>query len=154
MPLSYEQTLEMQQRLRVLRARADEVFQAWGERAPAPVASCDENYASRYRRKLVRLAQARLPNDHELRRVPIAELGGTIFKNFEGQIYEACKAAATRPDAAAPGELREVVTINPQNGHKEINFIGTQSFVRQMGREGRRVVSFMHRYNTSGVAFR
>jgi hypothetical protein len=39
MPLSYEQILEMQQRLRVLQSRADEVFQAWGERAPAPTAS-------------------------------------------------------------------------------------------------------------------
>jgi len=50
--------------------------------------------------------------------------------------------------------MREVVKINPTNGHKEIHFLGRESFVKDFTRPGRRVVSFMHRYNTSGVAFR
>jgi hypothetical protein len=73
---------------------------------------------------------------------------------MEPQVYAACKQSASRPDSVAPGEMREVVRINPQNGHKEIHFLGPESFVREMGRPGRKVVSFMHRYNTSGVAFR
>jgi hypothetical protein len=37
--------------------------------------------------------------------------------------------AGTRPDSAAPGELREVVHINPANGQKTVEFKGTRSFV-------------------------
>jgi hypothetical protein len=127
------------------------VFQEWGFRAPAPVIGQDPQD---YRRDLAVLAKRQLPHGHELRKVKLWKLPKDTFEVFEPQVYAACREAASRPDSVAPGEIREVVKINPQNGHKEIHFLGTTSFVRDMGRPGRKVVSFMHRYNTSGVAFR
>jgi hypothetical protein len=149
--MSREQLLQMQASARVYQARADAVFQEWGFRAPAPVIGQDPQD---YRRDLAVTAKRQLPYGHELRRIKLWKLPRDAFEVMEPQVYAACREAASRPDSAAPGEMREVTRINPQNGHKEIHFLGNESFVRQMGRDGRRVVSFLHRYNTSGVAFR
>jgi hypothetical protein len=76
-----------------------------------------------------------------------------VFEVFEPQVYNACAEAAKRPDSVPPGEMRMLKTKD-QNGQEIITWVGNESFVKDMGRPGRRVVSFMHRYNTSGVAFR
>jgi hypothetical protein len=149
--MSREQLLQAQASARVYQARADSVFQEWGFRAPAPVIGQDPED---YRRDLAVKAKEQLPYGHELRKIKLWKLPKDTFEVFEPQVYAACREAASRPDSVPPGEMREVVRINPQNGHKEIHFLGRESFVREMGRPGRRVVSFMHRYNTSGVAFR
>jgi hypothetical protein len=141
----------MQASARIYQARADSVFEAWGFRAPAPVIGQDPED---YRRDLAVKAKKQLPYGHKLRIKNLRTMPRDVFETFEPQIYDACREAATRPDAAAPGEMRQITKINPQNGHKEIHFIGNESFVRDFTRPGRRVVSFMHRYNTSGVAFR
>jgi hypothetical protein len=149
--MSREQLLKMQESARVYQARADSVFEEWGFRAPAPVIGQDPED---YRRDLAIMAKRQLPYGHKSRIKNLRKLPRDIFETFEPQIYDACREAATRPDAAAPGEMRQITKINPQNGHKEITFIGNESFVKDLTRPGRRVVSFMHRYNTSGVAFK
>jgi hypothetical protein len=58
------------------------------------------------------------------------------------QIYDACAKAVAHNDTVPPGEMREVVRINPENGFKEIRFYGQRSFVADLGRPGRRVVKF------------
>jgi hypothetical protein len=102
----------------------------WGFRAPAPVIGQDPED---YRRDLCVKAKKQLI--------------------FEPQIYSACAEAAKRPDSVPPGEMRMLKTRD-QNGQEIITWLGQESFVKDMGRPGRRVVSFMHRYNRSGVAFR
>jgi hypothetical protein len=149
--MNREQLLQMQASARVYQARADSIFQEWGFRAPQPTLGQDPED---YRRDLAVMAKKQLPYGHELRKVKLWKLPKDVFETFEPQVYSACREAAKRPDSIPPGEIREVVRINPQNGHKEIHFLGRESFVKDMGRPGRRVVSFMHRYNTSGVAFR
>jgi hypothetical protein len=149
--MTREQLLQLQASARVYQARADSVFQEWGFRAAAPTLGQDPED---YRRDLAVTAKKQLPYGHELRKVKLWKLPRDVFEVMEPQVYAACREAASRPDSVPPGEIREVVKIDPKNGHKEIHFLGRESFVRQMGREGRRVVSFMHRYNTSGVAFR
>jgi hypothetical protein len=149
--MSREQLLQVQASARVYQARADSVFEEWGFRAPAPALGQDPQD---YRRDLCVMAKKQLPYDHQFRKMKVWKMPKDVFEVFEPQIYDACREAASRPDSVAPGEIREVTRINPQNGHKEIHFLGTTSFVRDMGRPGRKVVSFMHRYNTSGVAFR
>jgi hypothetical protein len=143
--------LQAQASARVFQAKADSIFQEWGFRAPAPVIGQDPQD---YRRDLAVMAKRQLPYGHELRKIKLWKMPRDAFEVMEQQVYAACKQAASRPDSVAPGEMREVTRINPQNGHKEIHFLGNESFVRDMCRPGRRVVSFMHRYNTSGVAFR
>jgi hypothetical protein len=152
--MTRDQLLQMQASARVYQARADSVFQEWGFRAPAPTIGQDPQD---YRRDLAVMAKKQLPYGHELRKMKLWKLPRDVFETFEPQIYNACREAANRPDSVPPGEMREIVKINPQNGHKEIHFLGRESFVtdpRYGHRPGRQVVSFVHRYNTSGVAFR
>jgi len=149
--MTRDQLLHAQASARVFQARADSAFEPWGFRAPAPPLGQDPQD---YRRDLAVMAKKQLPYGHELRKIKLWNLPRDVFETLEPQVYNACREAASRPDSVPPGEMREVVKINPQNGHKEIHFLGTTSFVRDMGRPGRKVVSFMHRYNTSGVAFR
>ena len=149
--MTRDQLLQAQASARVYQARADSVFQEWGFRAPAPTIGQDPED---YRRDLAVMAKKQLPHGHKLREMKLWKLPRDVFEVFEPQVYAACKHAASRPDSVAPGEMREVVKIDPKTGHKEIHFIGSDSFVKDFSRPGRRVVSFMHRYNTSGVAFK
>ena len=149
--MTREQLLQAQASARVFQARADSAFEPWGFRAPAPPLGQDPQD---YRRDLAVMAKKQLPYDHQFRKMKVWKMPKDVFEVFEPQIYDACREAASRPDSVAPGEIREVTRINPQNGHKEVHFIGNESFVRDMMRPGRKVVSFMHRYNTSGVAFK
>ena len=149
--LTRDDLLRMQSAARVYQARADDAFVPWGFRAPQPTLGQDPED---YRRDLAVMAKKQLPYNHEFRRMKVWRMPRDIFETFEPQIYDACRDAASRPDSVPPGEMRKIEVTNPQNGHKEIHFIGNESFVKDMGRPGRRVVSFMHRYNTSGVAFR
>ena len=117
----------------VYQARADSIFEAWGFRAPAPTLGEDPED---YRRNLAVMAKKQLPHGHELRKLKLWKMDKYVFGKFEPQIYSACRDAASRPDSVPPGEIREVVKIDPQNGHKEIHFIGTTSFVKDIGRPG------------------
>jgi hypothetical protein len=149
--LTRDDLMRMQNSARVYQERADSVFQQWGFRAPAPPLGQDPQD---YRRDLAVMAKRQLPYDHQLRKIKLWKLPRDAFETLEPQVYDACREAANRPDSVPPGEMREVTRINPENGHKEIHFIGDTSFVKDFTRPGRKVVSFMHRYNTSGVAFR
>jgi hypothetical protein len=141
---------EIRTAARVYQARADSVFEKWGFRAPAPVIGEDPED---YRRDLCVKAKRQLPYDHELRKIKLWQMPKDVFEVFEPQVYDACAEAAKRPDSVPPGEMRMLKTKD-QNGQEIITWIGNESFVKDMGRPGRRVVSFMHRFNTSGVAFR
>jgi hypothetical protein len=136
---SREHMLDLQAVQRQYQARADDALQTWGERAPAPIAgeSVDE-----YRMRLASLVQQRLPEGDEYRRLQLGGLPRTAFKNFEDAIYPRAKAAGASVDSVAAGELREVVQVNPINGHKEHLFYGRESFVKDLTRPGRRVKSF------------
>jgi hypothetical protein len=149
--MTRDQLLQAQASARIYQERADSTFQEWGFRAPAPPLGQDPEA---YRRELAVMAKKQLPYGHEMRIKNLRKLPRDVFEVFEPQIFAACREAAKRPDSAAPGEIREIVKINPENGHKEITFLGREHFVKNMGRPGRLVVSFLHRYNTSGVAFR
>jgi hypothetical protein len=149
--LTRDDLMRMQNSARAYQARADSAFEPWGFRAPAPPLGQDPED---YRRDLAVKAKRQLPYGHELRRVKLWDLSRAAFEALEPQVYTACAEAAKRPDSVPPGEMRAVTKINPANGQKEVHFIGDTSFVKDMGRPGRKVVSFMHRFNTSGVAFR
>jgi hypothetical protein len=123
---SREHLLDVQATARTYQARADDALSTWGMRAPQYVAG--ESLMD-YRRRLLRLAQRQLPDDHQLRHLKIKNMDDDVFTPFEPQIYAASKEAGTKPDSAAPGELRMVEKIDPQNGQKTIEFYGQRSFV-------------------------
>jgi hypothetical protein len=90
-----------------------------------------------------RLAQRQLPEGAELRRLKLKVLNDDVFVTFEPQqLYEATKEAGKRNDSAAPGQMRMVEEINPQNGHKIIKWLGTRSFIHDFKSPVRFVRSF------------
>jgi hypothetical protein len=117
--MSREQLLQVQASARVFQARADDAFAPWGMRAPAPVVG---EPIDDYRRKLMILAKKQLPEGHELRGVTVKRIPADALDGFEKMYYDACREAGTRPDSAAPDEMRMVEKIDPANGQKIIEF--------------------------------
>jgi hypothetical protein len=122
----------------------------WGTRAKQRVEGEDPED---YRRDLCVQAKKLLPysNDkpapdlptfRELRSLKLWSLDRNTFEAFEPQIYRAATVAYARKDTCAPGEMRELVKVDPVTGFKEIRFYGRESFVKAMNRPGRRVVKF------------
>src|SRR6516162_8821277 len=105
MPMTREQLLQVQASARVYQTRADEAFEPWGMRAPAPVLGEDPDD---YRRKLMILAKNQLPESHELRKITVKRIPNDALDNFEKMYYDACRDAGTRNDSVPPGEMRMV----------------------------------------------
>ena len=110
----------------------------WGTRANAPALGQD---LDDYRRDhLVRIKRL-LPDGHELRSVPVRKLQPDALDVMERQILAAASDSAWRPDAVPAGRIERRETIDG-NGLKIVSWLGQQSFVKDMGRPGRRVTSF------------
>ena len=150
MPMSHDQLLQMQRSARVIQERADEALMPWDIRAPAPVLG--ESFDSYRRNVAVKLKQL-LPKNHELRKVQFRRMDDYVLANFEPQLYKAVRDAAHDPSTVPPGQFRRVVEID-QGGTKMVKWIGQESFVKDFTRPGRRVTSFMHRYDASGRPLR
>ena len=71
--------------------------------------------------------------------------GGAIFRGalkiFEPQVLKACVKEYQNPNNVPLGELRKIERKDGF-GNTKIEFVGRESFVKAMGRPGRRVVSF------------
>ena len=138
MPMSHDQLLQMQRSARVIQERADEALMPWDIRAPAPVLG--ESFDS-YRRNVAVKLKKLLPADHQLRKVQFRRMDDYVLGNFEPQLYKAVRDAAHDPSTVPPGEFRKVIETD-QGGTRFTKWIGQESFVKAMGRPGRRVVSF------------
>jgi hypothetical protein len=136
---SREHLLDVQATARQYQARADDALSTWNIRAPQYTAG---ESVMDYRRRLAKLAQRQLPDDHELRGVRLKRLDDDVFTPFEPKIFAACKEAGTKPDSAAPGEMRMVEKVDPGNRQKMIEFLGTRSFIHDFKPLVRRVRSF------------
>ena len=136
--LSYDQAMRMQASARVYQRRYDDALQPWDMRAPGPTLGED---ITAYRAKLAILAKKQLPPEHEMRKVQYRRLDTEIFDNFEPQLLQAVRQAAYDPNTVPVGEFRVVPEVDA-NGMKMNRFVGPESFVKQMGRPGRRVKSF------------
>jgi hypothetical protein len=66
----------------------------------------------------------------------------TAFNNFEKDMLQSCRTEANNPAHVPPGELRKIEERDPYGAVRSIRFIGQEHFVKQMGRPGRRVLSF------------
>jgi hypothetical protein len=138
MSLSHDQAMRMQASARVYQQRYDDALQSWNLRAPAPVLG---EPIAEYRAKLAILAKKQLPEDHEMRKVQYRRLDAAIFDNFEPQLLTAVSRAAYDPSSVPLGQFR-IVPETDSNGMRMNRFIGQEHFTKQMGRPGRRVVSF------------
>jgi hypothetical protein len=136
---SREHLMEVDARGREYQARADDALAPWGLRAPARQAG---EPLIDYRRRLVRPVQKRLPTDDQWCGKSLDCVDDATFASIEEQIYATGKQAAYRPDSVPAGEMQSRERID-SNGQKIIEWIGRESFVKEMGRPGRRVTSFL-----------
>jgi hypothetical protein len=95
-----------------------------------------------------------LPQNHELFEVQYRGLRADALDALEPQLLNAVTKEAINFANFAPGEIRLVPWIDPQTGRKENRFYGTESFVKQMTRPGRRVVRFLAPADGHGRAVR
>ena len=91
-----------------------------------------------------RLATMLRPYSKNWADVKMSELPDGAFRNAE-QIYTDAMHAAHNPTDLGPGEERKVVRIDPDTGMRQITWQGGESFIKGLGRPGRRVVSFLNR---------
>ena len=135
-----DQQLEYQQRTaRIFQARYDDALREVGIRAPEPILGQDPY---NYRRKALHTFQCNhIPQNHELAKIDPYKLPAETLDIFEPKIINAAITELTNPTTVPPGELRQVDKFDRLGRVCEHNFYG-ESFVKQMGRPGRRVTSF------------
>ena len=118
----------------------DNALRKVGMRAPQPTLGQTVN---NYRRETLRmLKRTFLPQNHQLYRVQYRGLEADALQVFEPQLLNACVTEANNPIHVPPGELRKIEELDEYGKLKTIRWIGQESFVKQMGRPGRRVVGF------------
>jgi hypothetical protein len=118
------------------QARADTVYQGFGKHAPRPL---EGEGLMDYRK---RLATNLKMHSSMWKNVKLSKLDEEAFSPIETQIYSDAASAAANPLDLEAGELRMVTKIDPTTGVRSNVFYGKESFVKQMGRPGRRVASF------------
>jgi hypothetical protein len=103
---------------------------------------CDEAVRAK---KLLPFTETRAvegePTFAELRRAQYRKMDRDVFDIMEPQLLRAVAAAGKRNDSVPIGEMREIHERG-SNGEHFVVFRGQESFVKSMGRPGRRVVSW------------
>jgi hypothetical protein len=125
---------------RKFQAYYDETLRTIGMRAPQPILgqTCND-----YRRETLRtIKRTFLPESHEFYRIQMRGLPADILPGIEPQVLSAAVTEANNPAHVPPGELRKIERLDEYGKLKCIDWIGQESFVKQMMRPGRRVLSF------------
>jgi hypothetical protein len=118
------------------QSRADAVFAGFGTRAPRPL---EGEGLMDYRK---RLANKLKTHSSKWKTAKLSRLDEDIFSPIEEQIYADAITAAANPVDLEAGELRAVTKTDPTTGVRTIVFYGKESFIKGMGRPGRRVAAF------------
>ena len=119
----------------------DNALRKVGMRAPQPVLGTTVND---YRRETLRnLKRTFLPQTHPLYEVQFRQLKADALGVLEPQLLQACVVEANNPVHVPAGELRKVEELDEYRKLKTIRWVGQESFVKAMGRPGRRVTSFL-----------
>ena len=119
----------------------DNALRKVGTRAPQPVLGTTVND---YRRETLRnLKRTFLPQTHPLYEVQFRQLKADALGVLEPQLLQACVVEANNPVHVPAGELRKVEELDEYGKLKTIRWVGQESFVKAMGRPGRRVTSFL-----------
>jgi hypothetical protein len=80
---------------------------------------------------------------HELGKINMRGLPDEVLPRFERQVIDAALVEAYNPKNNAPGEtLRKIEELDDDGKVCQIRFVGEECFTKQLGREGRRVISF------------
>jgi hypothetical protein len=119
----------------------DQTLRRVGARAPQPILGQTVND---YRREALRnLKRTFLPQNHDLYQVQYRQLKADALGVLEPQLLSAVVIEANNPAHVPLGELRKIEEYDEYGKVRTIKFIGQESFVKAMGRPGRRVKSFL-----------
>jgi hypothetical protein len=136
------QEMEMADACRQFQAMYDTVLcQPLGVAPPTPKVGQD---VMEYRTEACRaFKRTYLPPAHESYKVNYRGLvdDPKTLGILERKLLADCLVEAKNPAHVPKGQFREIVTTGP-DGMKIHKFIGQESFVKAMGRQNRRVVSF------------
>jgi len=123
----------------------DNTLRKVGMRAPQPTLGQTVNqYRRETRRETLRtIKKTFLPQNHELYRIQFRGLPADVLNPFEAQLLNAVVVEANNPAHVPPGELRKIEELDEYGKLKTIRWVGRESFVKEMGRPGRRVKSFL-----------
>lgn len=118
------------------QVRADAAYQAFGQRAPAAMPG---ETVGRY---AVRLARGMQKHSKRWAKVDLARISvdPTAFDVVKTDIYADAIAASSTPDDLKPGQLREIVKVNPSTGQRMSTFVGRGTYISQFRAPSRRVV--------------
>ena len=124
---------------RQFQAYYDETLRRVGTRAPAPALGQSVND---YRRETLRqLKRTFLPPAHQYYQVQYRSLRADALDAIEPQFLTVIETEALNPANLAPGEIRPIEKID-EFGNKRIDWVGRESFVRDMMPASRRVLGF------------
>jgi hypothetical protein len=127
--------------LRQWQAHFDEqIFRKIGMRAPEPKA--DQTILD-YRRETDRMLKMMcLPQNHELYKIQWRRLEPDALTPFEPQLFAACEKEFNNPNNVPEGQIRMTPRMDAYGKITHYDAIGRESFVKDMMRPGRRVVSW------------
>lgn len=117
------------------QARADSVFQAFGDSAPRPL---DGELLMDYRRRMARSLQVHSATWKDSDLSKIAD--DVAFGNAEAQIFADAIAASNNPADLEPGQLRMITKVDRETGVRMNTFVGRGTFIGAMRPPARRVV--------------
>jgi hypothetical protein len=124
---------------RAYAEKYDPAFAANGVQTPQPV---DDEAPGKYRRRLFTRLQRKLPDSHDLADLDPYELPSSALRNFEQMLIEAATGEGEHPSEAnlpEDGSMIERHRVDDM-GQRMTEFFGRESFIKSMGRPGRRVL--------------
>jgi hypothetical protein len=127
------------ERRREYQARYDEAFSAFGTRAPAPV---EGERPGVYRKRLYEHLRRRLPSSNEWASTRADDIPPSAASQIEAMVIKAAMAEGLRPSAEnlpRDGSLLRRERTD-EHGARSVEWMGRESFIKQMGREGGRVL--------------
>jgi hypothetical protein len=136
-----QQNFEM---ARQWQEKFDRTLEELGARADSPVLgqTCNDYIRESFRT----MKRTFLPQNHDVYKMNMRGLpADALVPTWESLLKPAIQQEAFNPATVPPGQFREIKRTDA-NGQKVHVFIGQDSFVKQLGRPGRRVASFRTDY--------
>jgi hypothetical protein len=132
---------------REIQATYADAYRAFGTEVPVPV---DDEAPMAFRKRLFNRLARRLPAGHDLADVRADDLGSqpVVFDNLERMLLDAAKVEGERPsfdNLPSDGSLVARHRTDSATGERMTEFFGRSSFIREMGRPGRKVERIVDR---------
>ena len=138
-----EQARADSERRREIQVRYADAFASHGSLVPAPV---DDERPGQYRKRLFDALQRKLPGGHDLATVRSDDLVTTATReNFEQMLLQAAIAEGAKPsrdNLPRDGSMISRVRVDDDTGERRTEWYGRESFIKQLGRPGRKVSMF------------